>query len=204
MRITKITSQKNNNRVNVHIDGKFAFGLMKEIQLRHNLAEDMKISQDFINKILLEEERAKAKEVSLKFLSYRQRSEKEIVNKLVKEGFKEDIVENTLNYLKKYNLINDLEFAKSFVRDKINLNKYGPQRIKYDLYKKGIAQDIIDQVLVEDRDQEYERALELGKKRIKSYKNDSRQAQYRKLAGYLQRRGFSYEVVSKVLKELVK
>ena len=77
-------------------------------------------------------------------------------------------------YLKEYNLINDLEFAESFAKDKINLNGFGPKRIKYDLYKKGISNDIIQKVLEEDKDDEYSRALELGKKKLTSYKNDDK------------------------------
>ncbi|NMB07033.1 MAG: recombination regulator RecX [Tissierellia bacterium] len=204
MKITKIESQKNNNRVNIYIDGEFAFGLMAEIQYKYNLFEGMEIDTEYIEQVLLEEEQAKAKDQALRFLSYRQRSEKEIIDKLKKKGFSENTIENTLIYLKKYNLINDLEFAKSFANDKINLNGFGPKRIKYELYKKGISHEIIQKVLEEDKDNEYERALELGKKKINSYKNDDKYAKYRKLGGFLQRKGYSYECTSKVLKELVK
>ena len=134
-------------------------------------------------------------------MTYRQRSEKEIIDKLKRKGFSEDIIENTLIYLKEYNLINDLEFSKSFVNDKINLNKFGPERIKYELYRKGISQEIIEKVLAED--EEYDRALELAKKKLPSYKNDDKNAKYRKLGGFLQRKGYSYECISKILRELL-
>ena len=95
-----------------------------------------------------------------------------------------------------------MEFAKSFMKDKINLNKHGPPRIKYELYRKGVSQEIIEKVLEEDKN-EYTRALELAKKKMSSYKNDDRNAIYRKLGGFLQRRGYSYDCISKILKELV-
>jgi regulatory protein len=204
MKITKIESQKNQDRVNIYIDGEFAFGLMAEIQYKYDLSKGMEINKEYIDKVLLEEEQAKANDQALRFLTYRQRSKKEIIDKLKKNGFSENIIENTLLYLKEYNLINDLEFAESFAKDKINLNGFGPKRIKYDLYKKGISNDIIQKVLEEDKDDEYSRALELGKKKLTSYKNDDKNAKYRKLGGFLQRKGYSYECVSKVLRELVK
>ena len=203
MKITKIENQKNPERVNIYIDGNFSFGLMAEIQYKYNLTEGMEINSEYIEKVLLEEEHAKAKDQALRYLGYRQRSEKEIRDKLNKIGFSEDIIGNTILYLKEYNLVDDLEFAKSFAKDKINLNGFGPQRIKHELYRKGISSDIIQKVLEEDKDEEYLRALELGKKKLPSYKNDDRNAKYRKLGGYLQRKGYSYECVSKVLKELV-
>lgn len=50
---------------------------------------------------------------------------------------------------------------------------------------------------------EYARAKELAKRKIKSYQKDRKDAQYRKLSGYLLRKGYSYDIVSKVVKELI-
>jgi len=203
VKITKIEGQKNIERVNIYIDREFAFGLTKEIQLKYGLYEGMEIDKRFIEEVLLEEEKLKAKNKALKFLSYRQRSEKEVVDKLKKEGFSQEIIDKTVEFLKGYNLIDDLNFAKNFVMDKSNINKYGPERIKYELYMKGIPESIINKSL-EYYDDEYSVALELARKKINSYKNDNKSAIYRKLGGFLQRRGFSYECILKVLRELVK
>jgi len=201
MVITKIEPQKRNDRVNIYIDDEFAFGLMAEIQYKYDLFVGMEIDQEYIEKVLLEEELAKAKDQALGYLCYRQRSEKEIIDKLRGKDFSEDIIENTLVFLREYNFVDDLEFARSFTKDKINLNKFGPQRIRHELYRKGISRDIIDEVL--DEDNEYSRALELAKKKLPSYKNDDKAAKYRKLGGFLQRKGYSYECVSRILKELL-
>ncbi|MCF6466772.1 regulatory protein RecX [Clostridium sp. Cult2] len=201
MIITKIEPQKNDERVSIYLNGQFAFGLMVEIQYKYDLKEGMNIDEDFIEKVLLEEEQLKAKNTVLNFLSYKKRTKKEIIDKLKHKGFEDNIIHNTLDYLKSYNLIDDLDYADSFVKDKINLNKQGPHRIKYDLYRKGISQEIIEEVLKDD--DEYPRALELAKKKIKSYKGDDRDKIYRKLGGFLQRRGYSYDCISRVLKELL-
>ncbi len=204
MKITKIEQQKNNKeRINIYINGEFAFGLMMEIKYKYDLKEGMELDEDYIQKVLKEEELSKAKDQALKFLTYRQRSKKEIINKLKSKGYEEDIIENTLSYLEEYGLVNDVEFAKAFMRDKINLNKFGPTRIKYELYKKGIDDSIIEEVLEED-DEEYTRALVLAKKKLSSYKKDDKKAIYRKLGGFLQRKGYSYDCINRVLKELVK
>lgn len=202
MIITKIQPQKNDKRVNIYIDGEFAFGLMLETQYKYNLKEGMDIDIDFIETVLLEEEQLKAKNIALNFLTHRKRTAKEITDKLKEKGFEESIVEKTLDYLKNYGLVDDKDYANSFVKDKVKLNKHGPQRIKYDLYRKGISQEIIEEVLM--KDDEYPRALELAKKKMSSYKNDDRDKIYRKLGGFLQRRGYSYDCISKVLKELIK
>lgn len=76
-------------------------------------------------------------------------------------------------------------------------------RIRYELISKGISKDIIEEVLNLDFQDEFDRALNLAKKRIKQYKDDDKNAVYRKLGGFLYRRGYSYEIVSKVLDEVL-
>ena len=106
-------------------------------------------------------------------------------------------------YCEERNYINDRLYAESFIQDKTNLNKYGSNKIRYDLISKGVSKDIIDEALDLNPDEEYERAFELAHKRIKSYKNDDKKAIYRKLGGYLQRRGYTYDIVSKVLRQIL-
>lgn len=203
MKITKIESQKRNKeRVNIYIDEEFAFGLSLELVYRNNLKKDQEITKDFIDNVLLEEEFYNAKEKALSFLDYRQRSKKEIQDRLIRDNIDREIIEKVMYFLEDNNLIDDYQFAKSFTKDKIKLNNYGPQKIRYELYSKGIEKNIIDQVLQLDNN-EYERALEAGRKKINSYRKDKPQDQYRKLSGFLQRRGFSYSCVKDVVKELI-
>lgn len=203
MIITNIENQKNKGRVNIYIDNEFAFGLDREISYKYNLTIGDKLQKDYIDNLLKFEERNKVINSALRYLSYRQQSEKELIQKLRLKSYCESDISFALDYCKSKNYINDREFAKSFIRDKTNLNKYGSIRIRYELLKKGVDEDIIDKVLNIDFDEEYPTALQLGMKKISAYKSDDRNTRYRKLASYLQRKGYSYEIVSKVLKELI-
>ena len=203
MKITKIEAQKkNDDRVNIYIDEEFAFGLSLELVYTNSLKKGMEVDTDFLNDVVLAEEQIKANNVALRFLGYRQRSEKEIRDRLYKDDFDEDIIENAIEYLNRNELLNDFEFAKSFMKDKVNLSNHGPQKIRYDLYQKGIDKEIIDEVLELD-DSEYDRCLEAAEKKIYSYRNDDNRTKYRKLSGFLQRRGFSFSVIKDVLGELI-
>lgn len=204
MKITKLEVQKNNkDRVNVYIDEDFAFGIFAEIVYSQGLSKNMEIDKDFIENVVMAEERIKAKNLALNFLGYRMRSGKEIEDRLKKEKIEENIVEETMDFLERNNLIDDLAFATAFAKDKINLRNYGPNKIKYELYQKGIDSSTIEQVLSLDSD-EYNRCLEAGNKKLPSYRNDDYQKKYRKLSGFLQRRGFSYSIVRDVVNELLK
>lgn len=204
MIITKIEAQKRKERVNIYLDGDFSFGLDNQLKIKYNLHQGMKVDKSFIEQVLKDEELNKVIHSALNFLSYRQRSEKEIYDKLKQKGFNESDIETAIEYCKSKNYINDREFAISFINDKVNLNKFGSQRIKFELIRKGISQNIIDEVLDLQWEDEYDTALDLGRNKMYSYRDDDKLARYRKLGGFLQRKGYSYDIVNKVLKELIK
>lgn len=202
MKISKIeTQKKNKDRLNIYIDDAFAFGISTDVYLKYNLKKNQEIDNEFIEEILLEEENSKAINSAVKYLSYRQRSIKEMTDYLNRKGYDRLIVEKTLNYLLDKNYLNDSEFAQSFIKDKSYLNKYGINKIRYELLNKGVSKEIIAKTLTFDSDEEFDNAMELAIKKLKSYKNQDRDSIYRKLGGFLQRKGYRYDTVKKVLKE---
>ena len=204
MKITDITPQKKGERENIYIDDKFAFGLSAELRYKYDLYIGKEITDEFINDVLKAEEENKVLNHALYILSYGQKSKKDLYTKLMKKGYEEDFILKAIEYCEERNYINDKLYAENFIKDKTNISKHGSNRIRYDLISKGVAKDIIDDILDIDHDEEYERAIELANKKMTSYKNDDKAAIYRKLGGYLQRRGYTYDVVSKVLREVLR
>lgn len=204
MKISKIeTQKKNKDRLNIYIDDAFAFGLSVDVFVKYNLKKDQEIDNEFIEEILLAEENNKAINLGVKYLSYRQRSIKEVKDHLKRKGYEESIVQITIDYLVEKKYLNDLEFAESFIRDKSYLNKYGINKIRYELMNKGISKEIIARTLKFDDDEEYNNAMELAHKKMKSYKKLDRDSIYRKLGGFLQRKGYRYDTVSKVIRDVL-
>lgn len=204
MKITSIEPQKNKNRVNVYVDNLFSIGIEDELRYKYKLEVDMEVDDNFIKDVLKAEEQNKVTSHALNLLSYRQRSEKEIYLALKRKGFEENYIRYSINYCMENNYLNDKDFAISFINDKLNLNKLGPERIRYELILKGISKDIIDELLIIDHNQQYEIAMELAQKKLPSYKKDNPDAIYRKLSGFLQRKGYSYDVISKVMRQVLK
>ncbi|HLR21638.1 MAG TPA: RecX family transcriptional regulator [Tissierellaceae bacterium] len=204
MKITKIETQKRRqDRVNIYIDDRFAFGLTDTLRYKYDLFKDKEVSQEFIDDVLNAEEQNKVIEYTLKFLSYRERSQKEVYDRLKIRGYDEDKINNAINYCLDKNYINDTRFAETFIQEKTEINKLGSYRIKQELSIKGISREIIEEVLEPDYEQELEMATELALKKVSSYKNDNRNAQYRKLGGYLQRRGYNFDIVREVLENIL-
>ena len=143
--ITKIESQKkNDDRVNIYVDEKFFMAIYKELVYTFSLKKGDTIDEEYLKSILKDEMYLKAKNKALNILSRTSQSEKKIKEKL-SEDFEEDTVDNVIEFLKKYNFINDNELASKIVNTNVNLNKYGKNKIKQNLYNKGLDKSAIDE-----------------------------------------------------------
>jgi regulatory protein len=201
--VTKIESQKRNpKRRSIFIDGKFAFGLDEEVLYKLGVKKGDSLTEQQIQRITKEERKKEAKDVALKILSFRRRTEKQVKDKLQKKGFDEKTIKATIDKLKEFDLINDIEFATAWVKDRLAFKPRGKKLLKQELWKKGIKKEIIEQVTEELCQNEDKSALELLEKIKKRYKDLEEKAAKRRMFNFLLRRGFSYEVARQVLTQL--
>ncbi len=206
--ITKIEQQKKNiNRYSIFINEEYSFSVSEDTFVRLMLRKGMSVDKEQLDYILEQEEINSCKAYGLKLLSHKARNEYEIKDKMIKKGYDEETIAEAIKYLKEQNYINDEEYAESYIKDKINIKKLGYVRIKNELFQKRIDGEIIEDTLSKfvDMEDEYKRALELAeKKKNTTYKNDDAQAAYRKLGGFLQRKGYSVDTTIKVLNKIFK
>lgn len=203
--ITKIEAQKRKeDRVNIYVDEKFFMAIYKELVFTFNLKKGDNIDEEYLNKILKDEMFLKGKNKALNILSKASQSEKKIREKL-NEDFEEDTVDDVIDFLKKYNFINDGELASKIVNTNVNLNKYGKNKIKQNLYNKGIEKSAIDEAISEiDYNAEFENALYLAQKRYDRVKNEDPKKAYAKIANHLAYKGFNYDIIKSVLNKIFK
>ena len=203
--ITKIEAQKRKeDRVNIYVDEKVFMAIYKELVFTFNLKKGDNIDEEYLNKILKDEMFLKGKNKALNILSKASQSEKKIREKL-NEDFEEDTIDDVIDFLKKYNFINDGELASKIVNTNVNLNKYGKNKIKQNLYNKGIEKSAIDEAISEiDYDAEFENALYLAQKRYDRVKNEDPKKAYAKIANHLAYKGFNYDIIKSVLNKIFK
>ncbi|MBD3287370.1 hypothetical protein GF337_01085 [candidate division KSB1 bacterium] len=204
-KITKIEVQKKRkNRCNIYLDEEFAFGLDQDILLKFDLYKGRELSDADIENILDFEEKKNAKDRALKFLSHRDRSEKEIVDKLKQIGFNREVIDWTLSELKRMQFIDDNKFAISFANTKMVSKPIGEYLLRRELAAKGIEEEVIEQTVERvycENDQETI-ALELAQSRMKRYKNLDAPKAKKRISDFLLRRGFNWDITSSVLERL--
>ena len=204
-KITKIEYQKNNkDRVNIHLDDEFKFGIDLNIMIKYKLSKNMELDDGFISDILIQEQKTKAYNYAISVLSRASRSEKQLTQKMSSKGYDEELINVTLDKLKLNKYIDDDDYSERFISDKINFLKYGKRKIKEALYNKGIAREIIDEKLsLISNDDEFKRAYELAEKKLKSLADEEPVKKKIKLSNFLINKGFEYDTVKKAISKLL-
>ncbi|MDI3540840.1 MAG: regulatory protein [Thermosediminibacterales bacterium] len=140
---------------------------------------------------------------AVNLLAFRDYTEREICEKLIKKGYDESIVKQVVKDLIQKGYIDDNRYAEQWVKNKAKSKGIGAAKIKYELSRKGIPYDLIEEKLEESKDfDELEIAMGVAYKKIKSYKNMEKDRIKAKLGRFLERKGFSYNVINKVIDNL--
>ena len=138
---------------------------------------------------------------ALRYLGYRPRSEAEIRSYLRRRGYPPGVSDQVLEKLRSLNYVDDGSFARNWALTKAQSQGYGPRRIEQELRTKGIVPSLIREVIRETLDQcdEKTQAKKLLAKRFNS-ENIRDLKTLRRAAAFLQRRGYSNQVISDLLR----
>ncbi len=136
-------------------------------------------------------------------LKFRLRSESELRTRLRQKNFAEALIQETLNFLREKEFINDQLFAKGWVASRIK-RPVGLRRIKQELLYKGLSGEIIQQALsqVEGSYNESQIVNQLAKQRFSKIKGVQPLKAKARVYGFLLRRGFSSEAVTEAIRAL--
>lgn len=200
--ITQIAvQQRRKNRCSIFLDDEFAFGLDQEVVLQFGLKKGDLLTEQQIHDILFVEERKRAKDRALRFLSYRDRSEKEIRTKLQQVGYEASIIDWVIGELKRLKFLDDQRFAQSYAQTQMITRPVGEFFLRRELKQKGLEEPLIEQAIhqvYQEKDQSAV-ALELAAQRKKRYANLDEIKAKKRVSDFLLRRGFDWEVVAEVM-----
>ncbi len=198
MRITAIRiGRGRGKRVNVSLDGKFAFSLEAEVAVREGLQVDQELSASQTEALAMSDHFHRCLNAAVHYLSYRPRSESEIRERLQRRSFDGDSVEAVIAKLKEQGLVDDMAFAQFWKDNRQSFSPRSRWLTRLELRQKGVADDIIDQVVddVDDADSAYRAVLS----KARSLPLSDYQSFRRRLGEYLKRRGFGYEVINQTI-----
>lgn len=206
--ISKIEQQKKNkNRFNIYIteEGqpeRYAFSVDDDLLVRMRLSKGMEVDELSIMEIQYRDHIQKAFQSAVNYLSYRIRSEHEVISYLSEKEWEQAVIDEVIHKLREYRYVDDEEYAKAFVRTQMNVSKKGPDVIRTELLNKGISEKDQQTALSQyTNDLQRENAEEWASKTLNKSKGSMKEAK-QKTIQFLVRKGFSMSLAKLVTEEL--
>ncbi len=204
VKITAITQQVHQpERYSVFIDGEFAFGLIMQDIVYFKLKEGEEIAQEKYDYIKNELVYIKAQDTALYYIGYKMRTETEVRKKLIEKNFTEDIIERVVEFLKRYNYVDDEKYCSSYIKERLRCNPKGKYALKMELKQRGVKESIICRALEQSDIDEFGDAVKLLEKRCYDL-GDIDEKEKKRLIVFLQRRGYSYDIIKEAFNSVTK
>jgi regulatory protein len=197
MKITAIKAQvKNPERVSIYVDEKYAFSLNHAQLLEQKLRTGLEITQARLDDLKHTSEQGKAYERALNYVMIRPRSIREMQQYARRKDWLPEDAAAIINKLLARNYLNDHNFARAWVESRKLTKNYSLRKLRLELKQKGVADDVVNEVLeqVGYNEQSALKALVAKKQKLARYKNDPQ-----KLMRYLAGQGFSYDDIKTAL-----
>lgn len=137
---------------------------------------------------------------SLKYLSFRARSIKEVKDYLARKNFSVGTIDEVIKKLIELKFLNDEDFGKAWIEQRQRNKGKSKFALKLELIQKGLDKDAVEEFLNEAQE-DLEVAKALFEKKKDKLKGLSSLEFKKKMASFLQRKGYAWEIIGKLLKE---
>ena len=205
MQVIKINYSKSKEVFEVIFEDETKLLLNYNIFEKYKVSVDMDFSENEILEMKYFSDIERAKSRAINYISGKLKTKYEVRLKLKENGFAEDVIDEVLDILEKDEYLNDKVYCEIFIEDKKKLNGYGKNKIKSLLIQKGISKNIFEDFLNEfEYDEEFDNALKMGIKKLELLSNEEDNFKKKqKIINYLTYRGFGFDVINDVLKEIL-
>lgn len=189
--------QRNRERVSVYLDGAYAFGLPAIEAAR--LRRGQTLSDAEIAALRALDERERAYDRALRYLSFRPRSRAEMERYLQRIGLDDEVRAEVITRLEAAGYLDDAAFARFWVDNRQRFRPRSRRALSYELRQKGIGHQAVEAAIVEQSDESA--AWQAVEGRLSRWSNLSEEELRRKISGFLARRGFGYATINQVFHE---
>lgn len=201
--ITQVqATQRDPERVSVFIDGVFALALPAIVAVQRGLRSGVELDEAAVRELEGLAEAERATEAAVTFVAYRPRSEREVRDRLRRREFAPSAIDAAIERLRGWNYLDDRAFAEYWVENRAEHSPRGRRALEAELRAKGVDRDVTGDVLEEIDLGEEDAALALARKRLPRLSALDEPTQRRRLAAFLGRRGYGWDVIRPVLDRL--
>ena len=198
-KISKIEAQKRPGRYNIYLDGKYAFAVVESVLIKYRLMKGMELDQAQLAQISNDDEIAKTYNKMLDYLAHQLRTEHDVYEKMRQLKTPAEDIEPVMQKLRGLHLLDDHEYAASYVRTVMNTELKGPQVIRQKLRQKQIGELDIDSALAQfTPERQLTNATKLAKKLFKRYNKLPVRRQAEKVRQGLAANGYAADLFNEI------
>jgi regulatory protein len=199
MKVSALKIQaRNKARVNVYLDGKFAFGLAKIVAARLAIGDEL--TEADVARLKATDDVEASYERALKFLGPRPRSESEVRRRLKEKGVEPGTIDEVVARLNRAGLVNDQAFASFWVENRGTFRPRSSRMLRQELKQKGVGDEVLKAALAATNDDEA--AYTVAAKRARRLAGLEKPDFRRKLGEFLARRGFNYDTIEPIVERV--
>lgn len=196
--LTKMSPTKQ-GRMALFFDEEFAFSVDLETLAIFALQTGMEFTDEEYDELLEKTQYKKAKDRAFKLLGYKSYTRWLLKQRLLREEFPVEVVDEVLDRLEELNLIDDLDYARRCSADLIHLKKYSLSRVRQELRSRGVEEADIDRALMDADSDPLEQIRQVVEKKYRSALSDEKGR--RRAVNGLMRLGYPYGQIRQVLSE---
>ena len=199
-KISKI--KKNNNKYTIILSDNSSLSFYSDTLIKYNLLKPREISDKELEEIINYNDYIEAYNKALTYISYKQRTKKEIKDKLC--NYSIDVIDKVIKKLDELSLLDEKKYIEAFINDQINLGNKGPFYIKKELKKLNINIDYIDEILNNINENVWiEKVKKIVDKKINTNKKLPKESLLLKIKNDLILLGYSKNIIDKVLSNII-
>ncbi len=143
MKIEKF-KKKGKDKYELFFENGTTLELYEDVIVNNGLLIDKNIDDEKLEEIRKQNNSSEIYIKCVKYISIRMRSRNEIEEYLLKNNYERKLIDEVISKLFKMGLLNEEQFVKSFINDKLLMTNYGPYKIKNELLKHKIDESLID------------------------------------------------------------
>lgn len=206
--ITGIEAVKGSRKRKIYVNDEWLFSLYPAQVRQHGLKEGMQLTPELYERICAETLLPQAKKRVLNLLIAKDRSRRELLEKLSGDGYPAEVCETAVEYAESYHYVDDLRFAVTYLRS--HEEEKSRLQLSMKLKEKGIGREVVDEAFdtvreerMEQMGEEFEEAelTALRRQIVRKVKNPSSltEKEVQKLVASLYAKGFRSTDIREVL-----
>lgn len=199
--IKSIVKQKRTDKCFVNLTDNTSVVLSVDLIVKYALNPKKDISDDDFEIILDEQAYIDVKKAAYNYASYKPRTEKQIRQKLKEKKFSEKMIHFAIEFLKEYNLFDDIEYAENYIAEIKRRKPSGKRAILNELLKKGVTKNIAEEAINSyiSEQESFDLALKAAEKKYRIVKSKPRDKQIIAMRNFLASRGFKWEIINNTI-----